>query len=207
MARLIGPACRLCRRDGVKLYLKGNKCLGMKCAVEKSNQPPGMHQWRRGKLSEYGKRLREKQKAKRYYGVMERQFKNYFHKAEIKKGNSGENLMIMLESRLDNVVFRGGFSASRGQARQLICHGKIFVNGKKVTIPSYLIKAGDVIQPNPKEPVKKMISEIQQAVSIQSPSWLERIADPLGLKIINTPTRNEVPIELQEQLIVEFFSK
>lgn len=207
MGRNIGPVCKLCRREGSKLYLKGDRCNSMKCAIEKRNYPPGMHHWRRGKLSEYAKRLREKQRAKRYYGLFETQFKNYFLKALKKKGNTGTNLLVLLESRLDNVLFRGGFALSRVHARQMINHGHLAVNGKKVDIPSFLVKQGDIIQAVDREDAKKMLDGIAQAINSNPPSWIERGSDPLSLKVVNLPVREEIQIDLQEQLIVEFFSR
>lgn len=208
MGRYTGSVCKLCRREGVKLFLKGARCYGAKCSVDKRDSPPGMHNWRKGKLSEYGKRLREKQKGKRHYGLFEKQFKNYFRKANKQKGNTGENLLTLLEMRLDSVVFRGGFAQSHPQARQIIAHGHIFVNGRKVDIPSYLIKVGDIITPNTRESSKKMIaSVVQEGSRLDVPSWLEKSADNLQLKIVNLPARNEVQLEIEEQLIVEFFSR
>src|SRR3990170_6537789 len=146
MARITGPVCRLCRRDGLKLFLKGTRCDTPKCAIERRDTAPGMHQYRRGKQTDYGLHLREKQKVKHYYGVLERQFRRYFEKAEHTKGNTGDVLMSLLERRLDNVVHRLGFALSRSAAKQLISHGHITVNGKRVDVPSYLVKVGDVIR-------------------------------------------------------------
>lgn len=207
MGRYFGPACKLCRREGVKLFLKGERCCGMKCTLEKRNYPPGMHHWRRGKVSEYGKRLREKQKTKRYYGLLEKQFKEYFQIAERQKGNSGTNLMIILERRLDNVVYRGGFAHSHRHARQLINHGHIAINGKRVDIASCLVEVGDVITSVGTESSKKTVQGNVQSVRVDPPSWLEHSAEPPSIKVLNVPVRDEIPIEIDEHLIVEFFSR
>lgn len=216
MGRYTGAVCKLCRREGDKLYLKGERCYGVKCALEKRNRPPGMHHWRKGKLSEYGKRLREKQKTKRYYGIYEKQFKNYVLKAAKQKGNTGINLLVLLERRLDNVVFRGGFSYSRAHARQLINHGHISVNGNKVNIASYQVNVGDVISPthrgnSPKperqELAAQLIKGFQETTRVDPPSWLEVITDPPTLKVVNMPAREEIPLSINEHLIIEFFSR
>lgn len=212
MARNINPVCRLCRRQGEKLYLKGERCHSVKCPIDKQtnnrNFPPGMHHWRRGKISEYGRRLKEKQKAKRYYGLLERQFKNCFHRAEKQKGNTGTNLLVLLERRLDNVLSRGGMALSRPHARQMINHGHISVNGKKVDIPSYLVWEGDVIQAMPHESSKKIVQKVRETGASNPPSWLEVLSgDTQGIKVINMPVREEIPLEIHEQLIVEFFSR
>jgi small subunit ribosomal protein S4 len=175
--------------------------------LERRDFPPGVHTWRRGKVSEYGKRFREKQKVKRFYGIFERQFKKYFESAENIKGSTGENVLIMLERRLDNAVLRGGFALSRPQARQLIRHCHIFVNGKLIDIPSYQIKEGDVIQPANHDSAKKLVDNAVQAYKPDLPSWLERSADGLELKVVHLPVRNEVPLDVHEALIVEFFSR
>lgn len=207
MARYIGPVCKLCRREGVKLYLKGSRCKGPKCTLERRDFPPGVHNWRRGKLSEYGKRFREKQKVKRFYGIFERQFKKYLEAAEKQKGGVGENLLITLERRLDNAVLRGGFALSRPQARQLVRHCHILVNGKEVDIPSYQLREGDVIQPAANESSKKIVEAAIQAYKPELPSWLERSTDGLELKVVHLPARNEIQLDIQEQLIIEFFSR
>lgn len=207
MGRYIGPSCRLCRREGVKLCLKGERCKGSKCTLERRDRPPGMHNWRRGKLSEYGIRFREKQKVKRYYGVFDTQFKNYFKKASRLTGNSGEILLILLESRLDNVIYRGGLASSHAQARQFINHGHILVNGKKIDIPSYSVQEGDVITPSNKEKAQKLMKAIYDANSAQPPSWLEKVTGKPELKVIHLPVRSEIPIQIQEQLLVEFCSR
>lgn len=206
MARYLGSVCKLCRREQCKLFLKGSRCQGPKCTLGKRNYPPGVHNWRKSKLSEYGKRFREKQKVKRFYGIFEAQFKHYIEIAEKLKGSTGENLLILLERRLDNVVFRGGFALSRPHARQLIHHGHISVNGKNVDISSYSVREGTMIKAAD-EPGRKMIENAQQAVRVTLPSWLEKTADPLELKVVHLPVRNEIGLNIQEQLIIEFFSR
>jgi small subunit ribosomal protein S4 len=166
-----------------------------------------MHHWRKGKISEYGRRLREKQKAKRYYGLYEGQFKEYFKAAERQKGNSGTNLMVLLERRLDNVVYRGGFAYSHRHARQIIGHGHIAVNGKTVDIASYLVKVGDVITSLGRESSQKLIKDILQNVRVDPPSWIEHVSEPASLKVASSPIREDIPIDIDEQLIVEFFSR
>ena len=207
MGRYTGPVCKKCRREGAKLFLKGDRCNSGKCGLERRDRPPGMHHWRRGKVSEYGQRLREKQKVKRYYGVYETQFKNYFALASKQKGNTGELLLVLLERRLDNVVCRGGLAFSRPQARQFIGHGHFLVNGKKVDIPSYLIKEGDVITVKPKDNVQKLIKEVYDACTAEAPSWIEKTPDKAEIKVVNMPARSEIQIEIQEQMIVEFCSR
>lgn len=207
MGRYIGAVCKRCRREGVKLFLKGERCNTTKCSVEKRDHPPGMHNWRKGKPSEYGLRFREKQKVKRYYGVYEKQFKNYFALATKQKGNSGENLLILLERRLDSTICRGGLASSRAQARQFINHGHIFVNGKKVDIASYLIKEGDIITPAGDAKSQKMVKEVYDKSVAEVPSWIQKTGDKPEIKITHMPVRTEVAIEIQEQLIVEFCSR
>jgi len=207
MARYIDPKCRLCRREGTKLFLKGERCFSPKCPLEKKGAvAPGQHGLKmRRRLSEYGVQLREKQKAKRTYGVLERQFRRYFKKAFKKRGVTGEALLQLLESRLDNVVYRLGFVPSRSVARQLVRHGHILVDGKKVDIPSYQVKPGQVINLNPKamkiEVVKKSLAEKKKEI----PSWLQKKA-AVG-KIIRLPTREEIGADIAEQLIVEYYSR
>ena len=208
MARNIGPICKLCRREGMKLYLKGNRCDTGKCAVARRDYPPGQHAWRRRKMSDYAFGLREKQKVKRFYGLMERQFRLYFAEAQRIKANTGEALLILLERRLDNVVARLGFAPSHRQARQLVSHGHITVNGKKVNIPSYLVSLGDVIAPASKEKAQKLVRDnLELTRNLGLPSWLERTTEPLQGRVSALPNRDEVPIPVQEQLIVEFCSK
>jgi small subunit ribosomal protein S4 len=208
MARYTGPVCRLCRRDGLKLFLKGSRCDTPKCAFERRDVPPGMSANRRGKLTDYGLHLREKQKVKHYYGVLERQFRGYFARAERGKGNTGETLMSLLERRLDNVVHRLGFGASRAQARQLITHGHITVNGRRVDVPSYQVRPGDVIR------VKNRGKSLQavQAVLAESrrevPDFLTRVDGPIPEgRVDRLPSAEDVSIPVQPNLIVELCSK
>lgn len=206
MARYTDANCRLCRREGQKLFLKGDRCYGVKCAMEKRNFPPGQHGQGRKKTSEYGLQLREKQKAKRFYGLLETQFRNTFDKASAKKGMAGENLLIMLETRLDNVVFRLGFAASRKEARQLVVHGHFTVNGKKVDIPSYNVKAGDVIKVKEKSTNSPKFKEIKE-MSINVPAWMSVEVSKLEGTIVSMPTRAEIDTPVAEHLIVELYSK
>lgn len=208
MGRYLGPSCRLCRREGIKLMLKGERCLSNKCAVVKRKFPPGQLPRRRRKVSEYGGQLREKQKVKRYYGLMERQFRNYFELASRKKGITGELLLILLEQRLDNVVFRMHFASSRKMARQIVKHGHILVNGKKVDIPSYLVKEGGEIEV--KEKSKKLIPILESMKNesrIGTVSWIEVDPDALKGKFVYLPKREEIDLPVSEQLIVELYSK
>ncbi len=210
MARYLGPVCRLCRREGMKLFLKGERCHSEKCAIEKRNIPPGQHgRDRRPKLMGYGLQLREKQRARRVYGVLERQFRNYFEKAAKMKGITGETLLSMLERRLDNVVYRMGFGTSRAQSRQLVRHGHIQVNGRKVNIPSFEVKTGDVIEVREKSRKNPTILAARDATAHQPvPSWLEVDREALRGRVIGAPRRDElVQIQLNEQLIVELYSK
>ncbi|WP_027399946.1 30S ribosomal protein S4 [Anaerovorax odorimutans] len=206
MARYTGPSCRLCRREGQKLFLKGERCYSTKCAIEKRNYAPGQHGQSRKKNSEYGLQLREKQKAKRFYGVLETQFRNYFDKAARIKGITGENLLIMLESRLDNVIFRMGFASSRKEARQLVKHGHFLVNGNKVDIPSYEVKAGSIIQVKEKSASSPKFKEIKD-MSISVPSWITVDVSKLEGKVVSIPTREDIDTPIAEHLIVELYSK
>ncbi|HAF60175.1 MAG: 30S ribosomal protein S4 [Bacillota bacterium] len=207
MARYTGPSCRLCRREGQKLFLKGERCYSTKCAVDRRSYAPGQHgQSRRVKITEYGLQLREKQKAKRFYGLMEAQFRNYFDKASKKAGLTGENLLIMLETRLDNVVFRMGFASSRKEARQLVTHNHFTVNGKKVNIPSYQVSAGDVIKVREKSASSPKFKEIRD-MSISTPSWISVDTDKLEGKVLSLPLREEIDTPVAEHLIVELYSK
>ena len=207
MARYTGPVCRLCRREGVKLYLKGDRCYSSKCAIERRGYPPGQHGQMRRKASEYGLQLREKQKARRIYGVLERQFRSYYEEAVRQKGVTGENLLRLLESRLDNVIYRMGFAPSRPQARQIVRYGHVEVNGKRVTIPSYLVKEKDVIAIREKSRSLGMFKEIAEA----GESRLCRVAfgefrNPH--RTSQLPAKSEdIDVPLQEQLIVELYSK
>ena len=206
MSRYKDEQCRICRREGQKLFLKGSRCYTDKCSVTRRNYAPGEHGQGKKKLSEYGTQLREKQKTKSFYGVGEKQFRKYFEMAENKKGITGENLLQILESRLDNVVYRAGFGASRAQARQLVNHGHFDVNGKKVDIPSYLIKAGDVISVREIKLDNKTIKENVEA-NRPTPEWLERNNEKLQVKVIRLAAREDVDIPVEEHLIVELYSK
>ncbi|MEN2985715.1 MAG: 30S ribosomal protein S4 [Thermodesulfovibrionaceae bacterium] len=208
MARYTGPLCRLCRREGMKLFLKGTRCYTEKCAFERRKYAPGQHGQNKGKLSDYGLQLREKQKVKRIYGVMERQFKNYFEKATKMKGVTGENLLKLLERRLDNVVYRMGFAINRRQARQLVRHGFFLVNGEKVDIPSYLVKPGQTVEVVPHGRQLQVIKEaLSTAEQRGFPSWVEVNIEEMRGKFVRIPDREEIALPVQEQLIVEFYSK
>ncbi|KAA0242066.1 MAG: 30S ribosomal protein S4 [Candidatus Brocadia sp. AMX2] len=208
MARYIGPQCRLCRREGEKLFLKGMRCDTVKCAITKRKYPPGQFTWGRGKLSKYGIQFREKQKVKRFYGILERQFRNYFRRAERQKGNTGENFLNMLERRLDNVVYLLFFAASRKSARQLILHGHIMVNNKKVDIASYLVKVGDVIKPRNNEVSQNIVkANIELVKGRNLPAWVQFKADALEGVVTQLPTREDISVPVQEQLVVELCSK
>ena len=208
MARHTDPVCKLCRREGLKLFLKGDRCFTLKCAIEKRNYPPGEHGQRRSKPSEYGVQLREKQKMKRIYGVHETQFRNYFEMAARQKGITGENLVRLLEQRLDNVVHRLGFGASRPQARMLIGHGHIRVNGRRVTIPAYLVRAGDVVEVAPASRDREAIKiALEGAKKRRVPSWLELDAASFKGTVRTLPSKEEMAIPVQEQLVVALYSK
>ena len=206
MARYTDEQCRICRREGQKLFLKGTRCFTDKCSIARRNYAPGQHGQKRAKLSEYGTQLREKQKTKSYYGVGEKQFRGYFEMASNKKGVTGENLLQILESRLDNVVYRLGFGTSRAQARQLVNHGQFEVNGQKVDIPSYLVKAGDVITVRE---IKKDNATIKANVENARPvpAWLELNNETLSGKVVRLASREDVDIAIEEHLIVELYSK
>lgn len=210
MARYTGPVCKLCRRENIKLYLKGDKCLSDKCTVQRNPQVPGQHGARRKKLTEYGLQLREKQKTRRYYGILERQFKHYFEMANMKQGVTGENLLQILETRYDNVVYRLGFALSRPEARQLILHGHFTINGKKINIPSYLIKAGDVIELKEKSkesPKIKSILELNDNKPL--PKWLDldKANNNFVGRVTALPTAADVDLPIEVHLIVELYSK
>ena len=210
MARHREAVCRLCRREGQKLFLKGLRCFTEKCAIEKRNFVPGQHgQSRRPKIAGYGLQLREKQKVKRTYGLLERQFRSYFEKALRIKGPTGENLIIMLERRLDNVINRSGFAGSHAQARQFILHGHVTVNGKKVNIPSYLVKVGDEVSMRDKMRQNAMVLEARNVAQSQNTvPWLEIDRDQLKSKVIAMPKREDIQTpSFNEQLIVELYSK
>ena len=208
MARYTGSVCRLCRREGTKLFLKGDKCYGPNCAIGKRPTPPGEHgQARQRKMSEYGLQLREKQKAKRAYGVLENQFHRYFETAERTKGITGENLLILLERRLDNVVYRMGFGDSRAQARQIVRHGHILVNGKKVNIPSYLVDANDVITVREKSAEQNHFKALREGSNRVIPKWLTVDFENLKATVTAMPAREDIDLSVQEQLIVELYSR
>ena len=206
MARYTDANCKLCRREGQKLFLKGERCYRSKCAIERRNYAPGQHGQARKKQSEYGLQLREKQKAKRFYGVPETQFRNLFDKAAKKQGKTGENLMIFLETRLDNVVFRLGFAASRKEARQLVTHGHFTVNGKKADIPSMELKAGDVIKVKERSTSSPKFKEIKD-MAITVPAWMTVDVDKLEGKVVAMPRREDIDTPIAEHLIVELYSK
>ena len=206
MSRYTDANCKLCRREGQKLFLKGERCYSTKCALEKRNYAPGQHGQARKKQSEDGNQLREKQKAKRFYGVQETQFRNMFDKAAKKSGKTGENLLIMLETRLDNAVFRLGFAASRKEARQLVTHGHFTINGKKANIPSMEVKAGDVIAVKSKSQQSPKFKEIKD-MQITVPQWMDVDVNKLEGKILALPTREQIDTPIAEHLIVELYSK
>ena len=206
MARVTDPKCRQCRREGVKLFLKGERCLTEKCAVERRSYPPGQHGRGRIKQSEYLLQLREKQKARRYYGVLEKQFRNYYKKASRRQGITGEELLRLLEMRLDNVVYRLGFAASRAQARQLVRHGHFHINGRRVNIPSYQVRADDIVSLRPGaagEAAVRSATDLTASVA----NWLQADHDNLTGKVLRMPDRDEIDTPVQEQLIVELSSK
>ena len=212
MARYLGPVCKLCRREGVKLYLKGEKCYSGKCPFERRSYPPGQHgkekSFRRRKISNYTRQLREKQKARRVYGVLERQFRRYFHEAERRTGLAGENLLILLETRLDNVVYRLGLADSRNQARQLVQHGHFTVNGRKTNIPSFAVRVGDVIAVRPESRQTRYFKIRKDLLGKRSvPPWLGLDEESLAGRILALPNRQEIDVPVQEQLIVEFYSR
>ena len=205
MARETGPQCKQCRREGMKLFLKAERCLTEKCSVERRAYPPGQHGRGRIKQSEYLTQLREKQKARRYYGLLEKQFRGYYEKASRKEGITGENLLRLLEQRLDNVVYRLGFGASRAQARQLIRHGHFAVNGRRVTIPSFQVKQGDELTLKHERAKDIILSATDLVASV--PAWLQADHENLSGKVVRTPERDEIDVPVQEQLIVELYSK
>ena len=208
MARYTGSVCRLCRREGCKLFMKGDKCYGPKCAVGNRPTPPGEHgQARQRKQSEYGLQLREKQKAKRIYGVLETQFHRYFEAADRQKGITGDNLLITLERRLDNVIYRLGFGASRAQARQIIRHGHIRVNGKKVDIPSYLVSVNDEITIRERSAEQNHFKALREGTGRVIPKWLVVDAENLKATVAAMPQREDIDLDIQENLIVELYSK
>ena len=209
MARYIGPVCRLCRREGMKLFLKGERCYTEKCAIEKRNLPPGQHgKLRKAKLVGYGLQLREKQKVKRMYGVLERQFRRYFAEAERRKGNTGANLLLLLESRLDNVVYRMGFGSTRAEARQLVSHKAITVNGEVVDIASYLVKAGDTVAVREKAKKQLRVTDAVKLAEGQGlAAWVTVDASKLEGVFKKAPDRDEFGADIKEALIVELYSR
>ena len=208
MARYTGPVCKLCRRENTKLFLKGDKCFSEKCPISKGANVPGQHGARRTKLTPYAVQLREKQKVRRYYGILEKQFVLYYEMAERKEGMTGENLLLLLERRLDNVVYRMGLAASRKEARQLVLHAHFTLNGKKVNIPSLLVKTGDVIAVKEKSresaKFKALAEEMPQ---VNKPKWIDANNENLSAKIVAMPERSDIDFEINEQLIVELYSK
>ncbi len=212
MARYIGPVCKLCRREGEKLFLKGQRCFTPKCAFERRSYPPGEHgrdsQFRRRRVSDYSRQLREKQKTRRIYGVTERQFRRYYRTASQQRGLTGVNLLRMLERRLDNVVYRMGMAESRQQARMLVTHGHFNVNGRRTDIPSMLVEAGDLIEVREgsrKRPYFKGVGDVAEAKT--APAWIERDLSDLSGKIAKMPERADIDANLNEQLIVEYYSR
>ena len=208
MARYTGPSCRLCRRENTELFLKGDRCYTDKCAIKRRNYAPGQHGQGRTKTSDYGVQLREKQKVKRLYGLLEKQFRSYFERADRMKGVTGENLLMLLERRLDNVVYRLGFASSRAEARQLVRHGHFVMNGRKATIPSMQVKGGDCIELKEKSRAVVSINEALDAVVRRGvPQWLELERDAFKGTAKNLPVREDIVTPIQEQLIVELYSK
>ena len=207
MARYTASVCRLCRREGAKLFLKGTRCYTKKCSFERRPTPPGQHGVRRRKVGEYGLQLREKQKMRRVYLVLERQFRNYFETADSRPGVTGENLLRMLELRLDNVVYRANFAASRNQARQFVRHGHVLVNGKRMSIPSAQVKRGDVIEISPKAQNFIVIRHNADTIDRAVPMWLETTAGELKATVRDLPLREQIDVPVREQLIVELYSK
>ena len=208
MARYTGPACKLCRREGKKLYLKGERCTSGKCALDRRNTAPGQHGAAKKKMGEDGLQLREKQTTKRYYGVLEKQFKNYYEEAARKEGMTGENLLVLLERRLDNTIFRMGLAESHKEARQLVLHANFTLNGKKVNIPSILVKPGDVIAVKEAARDNGRIKELIEALESKvAPKWLEVNKTDLTAKVVAMPAREDIDFDFNEQLIVELYSK
>ena len=208
MARYTGPVCRLCRREGTKLFLKGERCMTGKCALDRRSTVPGQHGAANKKVREYGMHLREKQKTRRYYGLLETQFRNLYAEAERKPGMTGENLLVLLERRLDNVVYRMGMAESRREARQLVLHAHFTLNGKKVTVPSISVKAGDVIAVKAASRDNAKIKSLLEGLSTKlSPKWLEVDRDNAVAKVVALPAREDIDFDFNEQLIVEFYSK
>jgi small subunit ribosomal protein S4 len=208
MARYTDPVCRICRREGLKLFLKGSRCFSRKCSFERRSTPPGMNTQRRRKVSEFGIQLREKQKVRKTYSIMEKQFRNYFEKAEQRKGMTGENLLRLLEMRLDNVVYRMGLARSRAEARQLVSHGHFTVNGRPTNIPSYPTKAGDRIEVRESRRGREYFKTASETIkAAQIPDWVSVDAAKLSGSIVTEPVREQMPLEFNEQLVVEYYSR
>jgi small subunit ribosomal protein S4 len=208
MARYTGSVCRLCRREGAKLFLKGTRCYTKKCSFERRPTPPGQHGVRRRKMGEFGIQLREKQKMRRVYGVLERQFRNYYREAESTTGVTGEALLQRLETRLDNVVFRLGFASSRAQARQLVAHGHFAVNGTATNVPSYSLKPGDRVEVRESHSGREPFKIAKETLrSHQAPEWLSLDAAKLAGSVASLPRRDQMPLDLSEQLVVEYYSR
>lgn len=212
MARYTGPVCRLCRREGEKLFLKGERCMSPKCSFERRPYPPGQHgkerQFRRGRASDYLLQLREKQKARRIYGVMERQFRTYFQRAEQQSGLTGANLLSQLERRLDNVLYRLGVASSRAQARQLVQHGHVMLNGRKTNIPSALVSSGDTVSIRPESSRKSYFRMLRQEIDDRRvPRWLSLDTQNLSANVLSLPAREDIDTTVNEQLIVEYYSR
>ena len=206
MARYTGPSCKLCRREGVKLFLKSERCYTEKCEIEKRNYPPGVHVETRTKVTEYGVRLREKQRVRKMYGLTETQFKRFFMTAERMGGITGTNLLVLLERRLDNMVYRLGFAGSRKEGRQLVSHRHVMVNGKKVNVPSFLVKEGDEIEVAEKN-LPPVMNALESVVRRGIPSWLELDKEQAKGKVKLLPTRDDITLPIKEQLIVEYYSR
>ncbi|MEO6058955.1 MAG: 30S ribosomal protein S4 [Candidatus Limnocylindria bacterium] len=208
MARYTDPVCRICRREGLKLFLKGSRCFSKKCAFERRSTPPGMNTQRRRKVSEYGIQLREKQKVRRSYSVLEKQFRNYFEKADQRTGMTGENLLRLLEMRLDNVVFRMGFARSRAEARQLVTHGHFSVNGRPTNIPSFNAKVGDRIEVRESRRGRLIFQvAVETMKAAQIPAWVSVDPSKLSGSVLAEPLREQMPLEFNEQLVVEYYSR
>ncbi len=208
MARHTEAVCRLCRRETMKLYLKGDRCYSDKCAIERRNYPPGQHGQGRVKFSEYGQQLREKQKIKRIYGILERQFRGYFEAAERMKGITGENLLVLLERRLDNIVFRLGFANSRAEARQLVLHRHFTVNGRTVNVPSFLVKPGDVVELKEKSrKIARVLDSLEAVARRGVPQWLDLEKEKFRGSVKALPVRSDLTMPIQEQLVVELYSR
>jgi small subunit ribosomal protein S4 len=208
MARYTGATCKLCRREGEKLYLKGDRCNTAKCAVERRAYPPGQHGQRRRKVSDYALQLREKQKLRRIYGILERQFRTYCERASRKRGLTGEILLQFLERRLDNIVYRAGFCPSRASARQMVRHGHFLVNGKRVNIPSYLVTVEDVVEAGPKDSTKKWIKAASEATARRPvPEWLGLDAENSKATVLRLPGRDEIAVTVDESTVIELYSK